>query len=882
MISKKTLILLSLTKTFTMKQQLLKSILLLFILSFQTNQAQENIPFQITSGFNADVIANGQGSALTSTTIGVDVVNYCFMSADFQPTTAAPPAFALPINGQINNVANPTIGFQLGDYSNSNSLRLVSVNNTGTLTFGNSMTASKLYILVTSGSGASIVTASIQFSDNSTQVITGNSAPDWFNSTALPVVTSGIGRVNRTNNTIENPAGNPRLYQMTLNVLPANQSKLITGIQFTKTSTAEGVFNAFAVTAETLPSCPQPINLAATTTAVSATVNWNEPAVIPTNGYDYYFATTNTPPIASTTPTGNVPSTQTFVNFPDLATGVTFYVWVRSNCDSSTQSNWSFVSFTTGQIEVIYNDGDLPTLYNNTANINSTTTCPGALSVTIPIGYQIASTTTSYQMTAAGGAWQTEQRSRLFCTTTNLGETALYNGPQVDGPGVASYNRANLVLANGATGTVNFELRTWRTWGGTGCGTNYNKVDTGTWKIIVTYELIPCSAPDAPLAENQSFCGSATVADLTASNTSGGVLAWYADETSETALENTTILTSGNYFVSQILNDCESERTQVSVSINEIPSLPQAESQTFCGNSTFADLSVTGIENATFSWYENLTSEMPLLMNTTVESGAYFVTQTINGCESDKLEVVIVILAQPEILNVDNQSFCGSAIVDDLIVNSDESAQINWYQNAADTEALTSDAILSTGIYYVTQTINGCESEKTEVSVEILETPTPPAYDGTLIFNQGTLLNEIQIDVLANMVVQWYVMSEEGNYIPVESNTLIEETTYYVTQSFNGCESDFLMIEVESVLSSHEFETSKTSIYPNPVEETLFIKTDLEIENLRIINMLGQIVLEVKNPIEKSISVEILENGTYLLEIKSKNSNTEINRFVKK
>src|SRR5690606_10755050 len=114
--------------------------------------------------------------------------------------------------------------------------RIPTVNTSGTLIFTNQVAATKLYLLATSGSGTSTITGTITFTDNSTQSITSSVIPDWFFSNALPVAASGFGRVNRMTNAMENPSGDPRLYQLTINILPANQSKQIASIEFTKTS----------------------------------------------------------------------------------------------------------------------------------------------------------------------------------------------------------------------------------------------------------------------------------------------------------------------------------------------------------------------------------------------------------------------------------------------------------------------------------------------------------------------------------------------------------------------------------------------------------------------------------------------------------------------
>src|SRR5690606_34556510 len=101
--------------------------------------------------------------------------------------------------------------------------------------------------------------------------------------------------------------------------------------------------------------------LTATTTATGATITWTAPLTVPTEGYDYYYSTSSVAPNESTIPDGNTSSTT--VELTGLDTGDTFYFWVRSNCDTANLGYWQMVSFTTGQLTVTYNDGDIPTMY---------------------------------------------------------------------------------------------------------------------------------------------------------------------------------------------------------------------------------------------------------------------------------------------------------------------------------------------------------------------------------------------------------------------------------------------------------------------------------------------------------------------------------------
>ena len=89
-----------------------------------------------------------------------------------------------------------------------------------------------------------------------------------------------------------------------------------------------------------ITSCIVPSGLSSTNvTTVTADVSWTAPVNVPSNGYDYYYSTSNTAPTASTTPSGSVASGTT-ANLTGLTPATQYYYWVRSNCGTET-SAWS-------------------------------------------------------------------------------------------------------------------------------------------------------------------------------------------------------------------------------------------------------------------------------------------------------------------------------------------------------------------------------------------------------------------------------------------------------------------------------------------------------------------------------------------------------------
>jgi hypothetical protein len=206
------------------------------------------LPVAVT-GYNADVVANGAGSVISSTTDDVDggVVGnrFNFMASTFvNPTGVAPTSF-LPANGLFTSATTAGLAFQLAPYAANNSLRLNGVG-TGTLTFpATQLAATDVYLLATSGNGASPFTATVTFADGTSQVFTNLSAADWFSGTTN-IALRGFGRVGRDNNVIQNSATDPRLYEFRLALVAANASKVIQSVSIAKSSTT-GTLNVMGV-----------------------------------------------------------------------------------------------------------------------------------------------------------------------------------------------------------------------------------------------------------------------------------------------------------------------------------------------------------------------------------------------------------------------------------------------------------------------------------------------------------------------------------------------------------------------------------------------------------------------------------------------------------
>jgi|GEM_PF-828100 len=348
---------------------------------------QGYLPFPI-DGYNADVVANGTGTAASTTNNDVDGVSYAFKSLDWKlNATSAAQTKGFPIDGVISSLATSGLYFQLAPYNLNNSIRISATTGSVTSNVTASHRASKIFILTTGGSGSATLTGTITFTDNTTQAFSGITVPDWYATTGLPKTYTNFGRINITSNTVENgtTTNQPNLFEATVDITTANQLKVIKSITFTR-SGGTGIINIFGVSAQVIETCFTPAS--ATTSALSSTsVNmaWTPPAPAPQNGYQYELRTSGLPGSGAT----GLISTNTTPTATAALSGLqpvtAYYFYIRSVC-ATENGIWKLVStFTTpcGVMNTNFFEGFESTATGSSANI------------TYPICWSYVNTTSS-------------------------------------------------------------------------------------------------------------------------------------------------------------------------------------------------------------------------------------------------------------------------------------------------------------------------------------------------------------------------------------------------------------------------------------------------------------------------------------------------------
>jgi hypothetical protein len=351
----------------------------------------------------------------------------------------------------------------------------------------------------------------------------------------------------------------------------------------------------------------------------------------------------------------------------------------------------------------------------------------------------------------------------------------------------------------------------------------------------------------APTASAQTFCNSGTVADLVATGTA---LQWYAASTGGTALASTTALVSGDYYVSQTLNGCESPRTMVAVTVN-VTAAPTASAQTFCNSATVADLVATG---TALQWYAGSTGGTALASTTALASGNYYVSQTLNACESPRTMVAVTVNAAVTPTFTEIASICSGGTLAPLPTTSINGISGTW------SPALNNAA---TTTYTFTPNMGQCAVVTTLTIV--VNTTAAPTGAATQDFTTGQTLANFTV-VGQNII--WYSSATGATVLP-STTILVSGTIYYASQTVDGCESTTRLAVTAGVdLKTPGFEISNLRYYPNPVQDLLTVDYSENIENVQMFNMLGQMVYN-RNTNASKVTIEMtnMAAGNYILQV---------------
>ncbi|WP_332369683.1 hypothetical protein [Spirosoma telluris] len=183
-----------------------------------------------------------------------------------------------------------------------------------------------------------------------------------------------------------------------------------------------------------------------------------------------------------------------------------------------------------------------------------------------------------------------------------------------------------------------------------------------------------------------------------------------------------------------------------------------------------------------------------------IGSITYYVTQTVNGCESPRTGIPVQVKDTPDAPGTSGIEFCQNYTAPVLTATLVNNATPNWYGTSQSGGSPSGSAptplnsAVGITVYYVSQTLSGCEGPRASLTVRVKSTPGTPGV------NPVSFCNNSQAQPLtANGTnLKWYDTSDNllGG-TPTPNTNTVGNQTYKVSQtSSEGCEGPKAVLTV--------------------------------------------------------------------------------------
>ncbi len=329
--------------------------------------------------------------------------------------------------------------------------------------------------------------------------------------------------------------------------------------------------------------------------------------------------------------------------------------------------------------------------------------------------------------------------------------------------------------------------------------------------------------------------------------------------------------------------------------------------QLFCENATVANLVASGED---LKWYQNESDTTPLTADTSVFIGTYFVSQTIDGIESERFAVEVIIETPLNIPSMGNIEACDSYFLPDfweggyytqpggngaaysggeeitmsqvlyrfassscgnfeemISITINASAYVDFLDNVYACDYYELQPI-SSGNYYTAPNTGGALLLPGYI---ITTSQTVYLYAGN---GCGSAQSSFYIEIadIDTTVNQWYFCGESQE--PIEgatsqSHVPTEIGAYAVNVSIGECSE---MSECFKILAlgTETFSSPTVTIFPNPASSSIQIgQSNLtDINEIIITDMTGKTVFQQNGGVS-TVNIEYLTPGIYLIRLLS-------------
>jgi len=266
-------------------------------------------------------------------------------------------------------------------------------------------------------------------------------------------------------------------------------------------------------------------------------------------------------------------------------------------------------------------------------------------------------------------------------------------------------------------------------------------------------------------------CGTGSVALSATSNV--GILNWYASNVGGSSVgTGTTFNTPGisattSYYAEAVNAGCVSPRSEVTATINVLPSVTSTIPAAHCGPGSL-NLEATASDGV-LNWYEMTTGGSSLgygtVFTTSVLSATttYYVAAENDFCKSERTAVMATVVpTTPPVILVN------SANPEAPILSTSLADSYQWFKNGEPTGNNQSYTVSSPGVYHVQITTGGCPSEPSELKSFIVTGDATTFHNSIATIHPNPTSDLITIsldDFDSNDPVNIYIVNLSGQLI---------------------------------------------------------------------------------------------------------------------
>ena len=318
--------------------------------------------------------------------------------------------------------------------------------------------------------------------------------------------------------------------------------------------------------------------------------------------------------------------------------------------------------------------------------------------------------------------------------------------------------------------------------------------------------------PSAPSASNQSATEGGTIPNLTATGTN---ITWYSNiglttqvGTGNSFATGQTAAATYTYYVTQTTNGCESNGTEVTLTITSInpPTIADVER---CGSGEVSMTASGAPGGGTYNWYANASGGSPVFSGATFSptlstTKTYHVAVEDGGAESARTSVTATIKSVPTVDAGSANTICADASSINMTGFSPSGG--TWSGNGVDAGGTftPSAALVGTQTLTYSVTDDGCTGSSTK-SVTVNAVPSTNAGNDNAVCANNAAFN-LQGFSPSGGTWSGNGVSSNGSFTPSSALEGNQTLTYTVTQ--NGCSANDT--RVVTVNLNPEFTVSTT------------------------------------------------------------------------